>query len=88
MRRVARPLLYLGVLAVVAGLAKVHAAWVGHYDLTGSGRLAWTAVYAGILCLTAYGFGLPDVPRTRAQAVGASVGAAFSAAGAVSALQL
>jgi lipopolysaccharide/colanic/teichoic acid biosynthesis glycosyltransferase len=88
MRRAARPLLYLGVLGVVAALAKVHASWIGHYDLTGSARFAWTLVYAGFLCLTAYGFGLPDVPRTRKAAVAASVGASFSAAAAISLLQL
>jgi lipopolysaccharide/colanic/teichoic acid biosynthesis glycosyltransferase len=88
MRRAARPLLYLGVLAIVGVLAKVHATWIGHYDLAGSGRLAWTLVYAGLLCLTAYGFGLPDLPRTRASAVAASVGASFTAAAAVSLLQL
>jgi lipopolysaccharide/colanic/teichoic acid biosynthesis glycosyltransferase len=88
MRTAARALLYLGVLAVVVGLAKAHAAWIGHYDLTGSGRFGWTLVFAGILCLTAYGFGLPDVPRTKRDALGASVGAAFTAAAAVSVLQL
>jgi lipopolysaccharide/colanic/teichoic acid biosynthesis glycosyltransferase len=88
MRRGARPLLYLGIVAIVLGTAKAHAAWIGHYDLTGSGRFAWTFVYAGLLCATAYGFGLPEVPRTRAQAVGASVGAAFTAAAAMSVLQL
>jgi lipopolysaccharide/colanic/teichoic acid biosynthesis glycosyltransferase len=88
MRRLARPVLYLGVLALVLGLAKVHAAAIGHYDLTGSARLSWTLVYAGILCVTAYGFGLPEVPRTRAGAVSTSVAAAFTAALAVSVLQL
>jgi len=87
-RRAARPLLYLGVLGIVAALAKAHATFVGHYDLTGSGRFAWTLVFAGIMCITAYGFGLPDVPRTRSAAVGASVGAAFTGAAAVSVLQL
>ncbi|MDP1819643.1 MAG: sugar transferase [Acidimicrobiales bacterium] len=84
----ARPLLYVGVLAIVAGIAKAHATWVGHYDLTGSARFAWTALFAGIMCVTAYGFGLPDVPRTRAAAVGGSVGAAFTGAVAMSIVQL
>lgn len=88
MRRLARPLLYAGVLAVVLGLAKAHAAWIGHYDLTGSGRFGWTLVYAGLLSLTAYGFGLPEVPRTRRATLGASVGASFTAAALVSVLQL
>jgi lipopolysaccharide/colanic/teichoic acid biosynthesis glycosyltransferase len=87
-RRLARPLLYLGVLVVVGALAKVHAAWIGHYDLTGSARFAWTLAYVGVLCATAYGFGLPEVPRTRRAAVAASVGASFSAAAVVSVLQL
>jgi lipopolysaccharide/colanic/teichoic acid biosynthesis glycosyltransferase len=88
MRRAARPLLYLGVFAVVFGLAKVHAAYVGEYDLTGSGRFGWTIAYAGILCVLAYGFGLPDVPQSRRAAVGASVGAAFLGAAAISVIQL
>jgi lipopolysaccharide/colanic/teichoic acid biosynthesis glycosyltransferase len=87
-RRLARPLLYLGVLAVVGALAKAHAAWIGHYDLTGSARFAWTLAYVGILCVTAYGFGLPEVPRTRRGAVAASVGASFTAAAIVSLVQL
>src|SRR6201986_47699 len=88
MRRFARPLLYAGVVLIVASLAKLHAAFIGHYDLTGSGRFAWTLVYVGILCTTAYGFGLPDIPRTRRGAGTASVGGAFTAAAAVPLLQL
>ena len=88
MRRVARPMLYLGVVAILLALAKAHAAWIGHYDLTGSGRLGWTLAYAGVLGITAYGFGLPDVPRTRRAAVTASVGASFTAAAVVSVVQL
>lgn len=88
MRRVSRPLLYLGVLAIVAGFAKVHAAYIGHYDLTGSARFGWTAAYAGILSLCAYGFGLPELPRTKRAALSASVGAAFAGAVAISLVQL
>ena len=88
MRRAARPLLYTGVLGLVFGLAKVHAAFIGHYDLTGSGRFGWTAAYAGLMCLSAYGFGLPDLPRTDRAASGASVGAALAGAGGMSLIQL
>ncbi len=88
MRRAARPVMYLGVLVVVFGLAKVHAAYVGHYDLTGSGRFGWTIAYAAILCLCAYGFGLPDLPRTKRAVLGSSVGAAFAGAATISFLQL
>jgi lipopolysaccharide/colanic/teichoic acid biosynthesis glycosyltransferase len=88
MRRAARPLLYVGVLAVVLTLAKVHARYIGHYDLTGSARFGWTVAYAGILCVCAYGAGLPEMPRTRRVMLGTSVGAAFAGAAAMSIVQL
>jgi len=88
MRRASRPLLYLGVLVIVFGLAAVHARWIGHYPFSGSSRFAWTALYAGILCVLAYGFGLPDAHRSRQSALGASVGASFLGALAMSLVQL
>lgn len=88
MRRAARPLLYGGVLVIVFGLAQVHARWIGHYPFTGSSRFAWTVVYVGILCVLAYGFGLPDAHRSRQSALGAAVGAAFLGALAMSVIQL
>lgn len=88
MRRAVRPLLYVGVLGVVFGLAKVHAKYIGHYDLTGSRRFGWTIAYALILCVCAYGFGLPDLPRTKRAALSSSVGAAFLGAGTISIVQL
>lgn len=88
MRRAARPLLYAGVLVVVFGLAQVHARYIGHYAFTGTSRFTWTAIYAGILCVLAYGFGLPDAHRSRRAALGASVGAAFLGAIAISLVQL
>jgi lipopolysaccharide/colanic/teichoic acid biosynthesis glycosyltransferase len=87
-RRAARPLLYVGVLVLVFGLALVHARWIGHYSFTGSARFGWTIAYAGILCVLAYGFGLPDVPRSRKAALGAAVGASFLGAIAMSLIQL
>jgi lipopolysaccharide/colanic/teichoic acid biosynthesis glycosyltransferase len=88
MRRVARPLLYAGVLVVVFGLAQIHARWIGHYSFTGTSRFGWTIAYAAILCVIAYGVGLPDVPRTRRDALGASVGAAVLGALTMSLVQL
>ena len=88
MRRAARPLLYGGVMVVVFGLAQIHAALIGHYSFTGSSRFTWTVAYAAILCVTAYGFGLPDIPRSRRAALGPAVGAAFLGAIAISLLQL
>jgi lipopolysaccharide/colanic/teichoic acid biosynthesis glycosyltransferase len=86
--RAARPLLFFGVIGLVFGLAKIHAAYIGHYDLTGSARFGWTIAYAGLLCLCAYGFGLPDLPRTRRASLSASVGAAFTGAVGISIVQL
>jgi lipopolysaccharide/colanic/teichoic acid biosynthesis glycosyltransferase len=86
--RAARPLLYGGVLAIVFGLARAHAAFIGHYDVTGTSRFTWTIVYAALLCTTAYAFGLPDLPRTRRTVLSASVAAAWLGAGGMSLLQL
>lgn len=88
MTRAARPLLYAGVLVVVFGLARIHADHIGHYPYTGSSRFAWTVIYAVVLSATAYGFGLPDVPRSKRAMLQASVGAAFTGAAAMSVIQL
>ena len=58
--RLARPLMLVGIAAVVLGLAKVHAAFIGEYDLTESSRFAWVLFYIGATWLVAYGLGLPD----------------------------
>src|SRR5207249_3057732 len=84
----ARPLLYLGVVAVVLGLAKIHAAAIGHYDFTGSFRFAWTLGYLVLLAASAYGAGLPDLVRTGRAATWSAVAAAAGAALGVSALEL
>jgi len=90
MRRGARPLLYLGTIAVVLGLAKVHAAYIGHYVLhsTEPSRLVWTIGYIILLGVACYGAGLPDLPRTNRQAVTSAVAAPVVAAVAVSLFQL
>jgi len=88
MRRAVRPLMYAGVLVVVFGLGLVHARWIGEYPFTGTDRFAWTVAYAGILCVFAYGFGLPDVPRSRRAALGPAVGAALFGALTISLIQL
>ncbi|MDH4335597.1 MAG: sugar transferase, partial [Chloroflexota bacterium] len=58
------------------------------YSFTGTSRFGWTVAYAAILCTLAYGFGLPDVPRSRRAALGAAVGASFLGAAAISLIQL
>src|SRR5258705_11793371 len=60
--RLARPLMLVGIAAVVLGLAKIHAGFIGEYDLTESTRFAWVLFYIGTTWLVAYGLGLPDRP--------------------------
>lgn len=80
--------MYAGVVAVVLGVGKYHAAVVGVYDFTGSTRFAWSFAYVGLLCLSAYGLGLPEVPRTLRSRVASSVLACAAGALAISAVQL
>ena len=64
MRRSARLLLVLGVLAAVFGFAKVHA--ITHvYDLTNSARIGWSVAYVGVLLVAAYAAGLPSLAPSR-----------------------
>ena len=72
------------------GLAKVHARYIGHYILhsTEPSRFTWTIAFVGLLCVAAYGAGLPELPRTGRQAVTSSVLAAVAAAASVSLVQL
>jgi lipopolysaccharide/colanic/teichoic acid biosynthesis glycosyltransferase len=86
--RLARPLLYGGVVVAVVGLSKLHALELGTYDYTGSSRFGWSLAYIALIAVTAYALGLPDIPRTRRSAIGSSVLAAGSAAIAMSTVQL
>ncbi|MBW3580116.1 MAG: sugar transferase [Actinobacteria bacterium] len=88
-RRVARILLYAGVVVAVVGLSKAHAASATPvYDYTGSFRFAWSLTYIGLLCAAAYGLGLPDLARGRRAAVVAGAGAAGGGALGISVFQL
>jgi lipopolysaccharide/colanic/teichoic acid biosynthesis glycosyltransferase len=80
--------MYVGVLVVVFGLGLAHAEWIGHYSFTGTSRFGWTIAYSVVLCVLAYGFGLPDVPQSRRAALGSAVAASFLGAAAMSMLQL
>ena len=87
MSRLARPLLYVGVVIAVVGLSKAHA--VRHdYDYTNSSRLSWSLAYIAFLCIAAYANGLPEVPRDRRSALVASVTASVIACLSMSAVQL
>jgi len=86
-RRVARPLLYLGTFGIVFGAARYHAQFIGHYRFQTSERLPWTAAYAVALCTAAYAAGLPDLSRRRS-AWAPAAGAAAVGAAVISILQL
>lgn len=90
MRRLARLLLYVGTAAAVVALSKAHAAWIADppYDYTGSFRFAWSMAYIGLLCIAAYGVGLPDLVRDRRGSLVAAVGATVGGALGISAVQL
>ncbi len=81
MRRLARGMLYLGTAAIVVGLGRFHAQFVGHYYFHSSQRLPWNLGFAGLLCVAAYGAGLPDVDRQRRVAVPAAIAATVATVG-------
>jgi lipopolysaccharide/colanic/teichoic acid biosynthesis glycosyltransferase len=80
--------MYLGTALIVLGLGKIHATFIGFYDFTGSIRFAWSLAYIGVLCVVAYGVGLPDLPRSDRSAIGSAVAAAAGGALGISVLQL
>jgi lipopolysaccharide/colanic/teichoic acid biosynthesis glycosyltransferase len=80
MRRVALALQYVGIVAAVFGLSKVHAVAHG-YDFTGSSRFGWAVAYTVLLGLATYSIGLPDLATGRSpilNAAAATAGAAFA----------
>jgi exopolysaccharide biosynthesis polyprenyl glycosylphosphotransferase len=88
LKRVARAAVYAETAAIVFALGKVHAAFIGSYDLTGSSRFSWSIAYIVMLCVAAYGVGLPDLPRNAYHALATSVVATTAAAVAISVAQL
>jgi lipopolysaccharide/colanic/teichoic acid biosynthesis glycosyltransferase len=86
--RLARWSLFVGTAVVVLGLGKVHAKYLGFYDFTGSYRFSWSIAYIVLLCVGAYGVGLPDLPRNAYQALWSALGAAVIGAAGVSLAQL
>jgi lipopolysaccharide/colanic/teichoic acid biosynthesis glycosyltransferase len=87
MRRLARPLLYGGTVCIVVALGRYHAQFVGHYYFHSAQRLPWNLAFAALLCLSAYGMGLPDLDRRRS-AWGPALAAGVSAALAISVVQV
>ncbi len=87
MRRLARPLFFVGIAAAVLGLGKAHAVANG-YDLTSSFRFSWSLAYIVLIAVCAYGIGLPELGGTRRGVILATVGSTVAAAGGMSLLQL
>ncbi|HUF83731.1 MAG TPA: sugar transferase [Acidimicrobiia bacterium] len=88
MSRAARGALYGGTALVVLSLGKFHAAFIGDYDFTGSSRFSWSIAYVLVLCVAAYGVGLPDLPRNAYQALGMALGGTAASAVAMSLVQV
>lgn len=88
MRRLARPLVYLGTVGVVLGLGKFHAKYVGHYVFHSSSRLSWSIAYIALLCVAAYAAGIPDLYKGVRPSATAAAGATATGALAISAIQL
>lgn len=90
MRRVAHFLTLFGVVVVVLGLSKAHAAFIADppYDFTQSFRLVWALGYILLLWIAGYGFGLPELPRSVREAAIVAAEVSAVAALAVSVLQL
>jgi lipopolysaccharide/colanic/teichoic acid biosynthesis glycosyltransferase len=82
--------MYVGVLACVLALSKVHARFIAPepYSWHNSSRFAWSLAYVGLQCLVAYGVGLPDLVRSRRSAWTSALTAAAGGALAISAVQL
>lgn len=81
MRRLARAMLYLGTAGIVIGLGRFHAEFVGHYYFHSAQRLPWNLTFAGLLCVAAYGLGLPDVDQRRPVVVPAAMAALAATVG-------
>ena len=74
----------------VVGLSVYHSRAIADppYSYTGTFRFGWSLLYIAVLMVTAYGLGLPELPRTAGRALVTSVIAAISGAVVISVLQL
>jgi lipopolysaccharide/colanic/teichoic acid biosynthesis glycosyltransferase len=87
-RRLAGLVLVGGIVGIVLGLSKYHAAVIGGgYDFTGSGRFAWSFALMALLALSSYAVGLPDAPRTARGALATGLGAGVLGAVGMSTVQ-
>lgn len=71
---------FVVVLGAVLAIGKIHAQFIGDYDLTDSSRFPWILAFAAICWLLAYSFGLPEqgiVGRRWKSALAASILSCF-----------
>ena len=87
LRRLARPVFFLGVVVIVFGLGRIHAAREG-YDFTSTARFAWEITYGVLLIISSYAAGLPDLPRSSRQRLTSAIAAPLAGALSISAVQL
>ena len=80
--------MYAGVLGIVFGLSEYHGRYIQDYVFVDTFRFGWAITYVFLLCLAAYGLGLPEVPRTMRSRLPTSLLAASAGAGGISAVQL
>lgn len=80
--------MYAGALGIVFALSEWHGRNVGDYEFVDTSRFGWAVAYVFILCLAAYGLGLPEVPRTMRSRLPTSLVAAGSGAAGISLVQL
>lgn len=80
--------MYAGVLGIVFGLSEYHGRYIKDYVFVDTFRFGWAITYVFLLCLAAYGLGLPEVPRTMRSRLPTSLLAASAGAGGISAVQL
>ena len=80
--------MYVGVLAVVFALSEYHGRYIGLYDFTQTSRFGWATAYVAVLCVAAYGLGLPEIPRTMRSRLPTAVAASGAGALGISFVQL
>jgi lipopolysaccharide/colanic/teichoic acid biosynthesis glycosyltransferase len=58
-----RAAMFALILATLSLLGKIHARYIGEYDLTESSKFHWLMYYSALCYLISYSFGLPEQPN-------------------------
>jgi lipopolysaccharide/colanic/teichoic acid biosynthesis glycosyltransferase len=75
------------ILATFLAIGKLHATFVGDYDLTSTSRFSWLIVYSVLCYVVAYSFGLPDLSSWIAR-IKSSLAASFTSAVLMACIQI